>query len=547
MHLGIGEEGIVAGVVDHLHRGDAIAADHRSTPPMIMHGIDPTAIVAECPHSGTIDTPMYEQLLDADLVVADLSTSNVNAAYELGVRHALKPQTTIVIAEKEFEFPFDVNHITIRTYQHDGKALDIEEALNFKTQLKEAIEAILKSGKSDSPVYTFLKPLTPPSRGEVEAVAGAAPAAPSESEDNPTLAGLLEQVEAAKKSKGFETAQALLGAARAIAPNDHYIVQQLALVTYKSEKPDKVTALKAAREVLSDLDPMGSNDAETLGLWGAIHKRLWEEEQTLPHLDQSIAAYEKGYRLLNDYYNGINYAYLLNVRASSAEPADAITDFVTAERVRANVVTLCESALDRIRGKQGTEDDQYWILATQAEAAFGMGRADKKDEFMEKAKPLASQGWMLESTQDQSRGDHLTQRRLGDDVHAGAIFRLARALHDARDLPELAPHLVHHAPARDADGVHGQGGEDERNHGADEQADQHIGLREVETRRDPLRRQILDVGGEEHHGGEARRGDGVALGDRLGGVAHGVEGVGDVARTLLTEAPPSRRCRRRCR
>ena len=48
MHLGIGEEGIVAGVVDHLSDGDAIAADHRSTPPMVMHGVDPTAIVAEC-------------------------------------------------------------------------------------------------------------------------------------------------------------------------------------------------------------------------------------------------------------------------------------------------------------------------------------------------------------------------------------------------------------------------------------------------------------------------------------------------------------------
>jgi pyruvate dehydrogenase E1 component alpha subunit len=48
MHLGIGEEGIIAGVVDHLGDGDAIAADHRSTPPMVMHGVDMTAIVAEC-------------------------------------------------------------------------------------------------------------------------------------------------------------------------------------------------------------------------------------------------------------------------------------------------------------------------------------------------------------------------------------------------------------------------------------------------------------------------------------------------------------------
>jgi hypothetical protein len=40
-------------------------------------------------HSGTIDVPMYERLLNADLVIADLSTNNVNAAFELGVRYAL--------------------------------------------------------------------------------------------------------------------------------------------------------------------------------------------------------------------------------------------------------------------------------------------------------------------------------------------------------------------------------------------------------------------------------------------------------------------------
>lgn len=32
--------------------------------------------------SGVIDKPMFENLLDADLVIADLSTANPNAIYE---------------------------------------------------------------------------------------------------------------------------------------------------------------------------------------------------------------------------------------------------------------------------------------------------------------------------------------------------------------------------------------------------------------------------------------------------------------------------------
>ena len=74
----------------------------------------------EIKHSGTIDQPMFEQILGADLVIADLSTYNVNAAYELGVRHALRPLSTIIVAETGFKYPFDFSHIAIRTYEHMG-------------------------------------------------------------------------------------------------------------------------------------------------------------------------------------------------------------------------------------------------------------------------------------------------------------------------------------------------------------------------------------------------------------------------------------------
>ena len=47
MHLGIGEEAIVAGVLSQLEDGDALALDHRSTPPLVARGTDLVAIIAE--------------------------------------------------------------------------------------------------------------------------------------------------------------------------------------------------------------------------------------------------------------------------------------------------------------------------------------------------------------------------------------------------------------------------------------------------------------------------------------------------------------------
>jgi TPP-dependent pyruvate/acetoin dehydrogenase alpha subunit len=47
MHLGIGEEAIVAGVNAHLREGDALALDHRGTPPLVMRGVDLVLLLRE--------------------------------------------------------------------------------------------------------------------------------------------------------------------------------------------------------------------------------------------------------------------------------------------------------------------------------------------------------------------------------------------------------------------------------------------------------------------------------------------------------------------
>ena len=50
---------------------------------------------------GKIRTDMFEQLLIADLVVADISIHNANAFYELGLRHAFRDK-------RRFFIPFTV-------------------------------------------------------------------------------------------------------------------------------------------------------------------------------------------------------------------------------------------------------------------------------------------------------------------------------------------------------------------------------------------------------------------------------------------------------
>jgi acetoin:2,6-dichlorophenolindophenol oxidoreductase subunit alpha len=47
MHLGTGEEAIIAGVVTHLREGDAMALDHRGSAALLMRGVDPVLILRE--------------------------------------------------------------------------------------------------------------------------------------------------------------------------------------------------------------------------------------------------------------------------------------------------------------------------------------------------------------------------------------------------------------------------------------------------------------------------------------------------------------------
>lgn len=349
----------------------------------------------EIVHSGSIDLAMYRQLLEADVVVADISTCNPNALYELGVRHALRPFTTVTIAEDQITYPFDVDHILIRRYQHLGNGIDYEVATKFRAELADAIRTLMNRPEPDSPVYTMLTQLRPPILQLAEALDRAAGAQADTPPPDETLSELTVQADAAITEGRFEAARTLYAAARELRANDAYLVQRLALATYKCATPTPVEALRLARGILLELSPEVSNDPETLGLWGAVHKRLWSELGERQHLDTAILAYERGFDIRTDYYNGINLAYLFNVRARVSLPAEQIADFVTAERVRRRVIPICEDAL---RTGVKAQVDRYWLKATLTEAYLGIGDAAVAQEWQVAVDQESVADWMREST-----------------------------------------------------------------------------------------------------------------------------------------------------
>jgi hypothetical protein len=287
----------------------------------------------EIRHTGMIDVPMYEWILKADIVVADISTLNANALYELGVRHALRPFSTIVIAERELDPPFDTNHTLIEKYEHLGSDIGVSEARRFKKSLKLKVQAVLAGQKYDSPVYTFLPKLVPPRLEEdlPVPVVLTTTIAPSFSE-------LVQDAERAKENNELKIAAELYKVCLEYEPGNSFLRQRLALVTYKSEKPNPIKALEEAQKIVAELNPDTTTDTETLALAGVINARLYELTKAVQFLDKAIWFYERAYYIQQDDDAGINYAGQLMLKAGIVDDEREAAGFLfLANRVKKKV------------------------------------------------------------------------------------------------------------------------------------------------------------------------------------------------------------------
>jgi hypothetical protein len=103
---------------------------------------------------GIIHKPMFERLMMCDYAIADLTTANANVFYELGIRHGVRPYSTVTIAGNGMRLPFDVAPLRTILYEIDslGQPTDVEDV---RAQLADRLKECREPG-DDSPLYQLL-------------------------------------------------------------------------------------------------------------------------------------------------------------------------------------------------------------------------------------------------------------------------------------------------------------------------------------------------------------------------------------------------------
>lgn len=172
-------------------------------------------------------------------------------------------------------------------------------------------------------------------------------------------------------------------------------------------------SLQRAREVLESLIAQGCHDPETLGLHGRVWKDLAAQAvdpaSRIAALRESRASYARGLAAAEaagdpqGYYPGINAAAL---SVWLDEPDQAIHFSRRAETCAARA-----------------PEQDYWVMATRAEAALIRGDLDQACALYTRAAALNPQPDQLASTRRQARA--IAQHTLGRSAACDACFQIA--------------------------------------------------------------------------------------------------------------------------
>lgn len=263
-------------------------------------------------------------------------------------------------------------------------------------------------------------------------------------------------------------------------PQYVWLTQQHALCTYKDPDLPVDEQLARARKIIESLHQAEQSPGalqETLGITGAVYKRLWKYDNQKQNLERSLNFYLKGYAvgaptaaagadvLLHlairpddarvsttddNGYTGINAAFILDQLASlEAREARSSGLASKAAEERRCAARLIRHEIIRTLGefeeaKPGDFKDAWWFHATIAEALFGLGEYGAAVARLEKGKAgVKAAGreiphWEFEST----------IRQLAELAYLQSGARSAAALEGTAPWDALTGFLQSTAPVR---------------------------------------------------------------------------------------------------
>jgi len=361
---------------------------------------------------GIIHKPMFERLILCEYAVADLTTANANVFYELGLRHAVRPWSTILIFAAGERLPFDIGLLRALPYKLGGglpaSAKADGEALTAR--LAEAVKAANESADSfkDSPIYQLVENYpdvqhekTDVFRDRVNysneiksslAIARSKKDAAAVREVEANLKSLAELESAAvidlflsyRAVKGWQEMIDLERKMPKPLSATVLVQEQLALALNRAGRSSEAEA------VLQRLLSKRGASSETFAILGRVYKDRWEQEakdgkkiSARGWLEKAIDAYLKGFEAdFRDAYPGINAVTLMELK----EPPDSR---------REKILPVVRYAVER-RVAKGTPD--YWDYATLLELAVLAQDEQAAMDYTAKAIAEIREIWEPETT-----------------------------------------------------------------------------------------------------------------------------------------------------
>ncbi|WP_447968980.1 tetratricopeptide repeat-containing protein [Nitrospira sp. M1] len=345
---------------------------------------------------GNIRTDMFEQLLIADIVIADISIHNANAFYELGIRHAFRDKRTFLLKSKGDDVPFDLKTDRYMLYDADDPTASLETLVN-------ALKATWDSQAQDSPVFQLLPGLEPTDHTKFLVV-------PTEFREEVEQAQYLKSLGnlqlLAAEVDGFAwktTGLRLIGEAQfalkdwigakitweTIRKYDDMDLQANTLLgTIFQRQGNLVQSDQALKRALENAAISGkehaADRAEILALRGRNAKILWDKDWqetegieaiqkaalASPHLHRSFKLYNEGFiEDRNHFYSGLNALAMLTIITELATAQVSVweDDFDTADEAALKLKKLQALRHDLGAGVQLAIESKQTALARETE------------------------------------------------------------------------------------------------------------------------------------------------------------------------------------